>query len=79
MPPYFTTRERQLIARVIAGDSNRQIAETLGLKEQTIRNRLTVIFGKCHVTSRLQLALYVTREGLDLHIRESSPRRRTPG
>ena len=60
MRPYFTKRERQMIARVLAGESNRQIADGLQLKEQTVRNRLSVIFEKCHVNSRLQLALYFT-------------------
>jgi DNA-binding NarL/FixJ family response regulator len=58
--PHLTRRERELIAHVLAGESNREIAARLGLKEQTIRNRLTVIFHKCHVASRLQLALLFT-------------------
>ncbi len=55
--PHFTHRERELITGIVAGRSNRQIAERLGLKEQTVRNRLTVIFAKCGVRTRLQLAL----------------------
>jgi two-component system, NarL family, nitrate/nitrite response regulator NarL len=60
-PPHFTRRERDLIARVLAGDSNREIAARLGLKHQTVRNRLTVIFAKCGVDSRLQLALHFAK------------------
>jgi DNA-binding NarL/FixJ family response regulator len=62
--PNFTDRERQLIVRILAGDSNREIAERTGLKEQTVRNRLTIIFAKCNVSSRLELAIYLSRSGL---------------
>ena len=44
---------------VCAGLSNRQIAERLGIQEKTVRNRLTTLFEKLGVRSRLQLAVHL--------------------
>ena len=73
MRPTFTDRERQLIVRILAGNSNREIAERLGLKEQTVRNRLTIIFAKCRVSSRLELALYLSRNGFGDPVDSTKP------
>lgn len=56
----LTPRERQIVDCVAAGLSNRQIGSSLGINEQTVKNRLTGIFDKVGVTSRLQLALRAT-------------------
>ena len=56
----LTPRERQIVDCVAAGLSNRQISSSLGINEQTVKNRLTGIFNKMGVTSRLQLALRAT-------------------
>ncbi|MBI2835514.1 MAG: DNA-binding response regulator, partial [Acidobacteria bacterium] len=42
----LTPRERELLAEILAGRSNRAIALNLGAKEQTVRNQLTVLFRK---------------------------------
>jgi len=59
LPPgvRLTRRERDLIAEILAGRSNTAIAQTLGIKEQTVRNRLSVLFHKLGVSSRLELAV----------------------
>jgi len=36
------------------------------MSEKTVRNRLTVIFSKLEVNSRLELALLASQEGVDL-------------
>jgi DNA-binding NarL/FixJ family response regulator len=55
---HLTPREREVARRVIAGRSNREIAEELGLTEQSIKNILSITYGKCHVRNRLGLVLY---------------------
>lgn len=47
-----------------AGLSNRQIAEELGLKIGTVRNRISLILKKTGLRDRTRLALYAAKEGL---------------
>jgi DNA-binding NarL/FixJ family response regulator len=54
----LTTRELEVIGRVVEGASNRDIAKNLGLSEQTVKNHLSNIFDKLGVSNRLELALY---------------------
>lgn len=42
---------------------NKAIAARLGLAEQSVKNRLTTLYRKLGVSSRLELALKITREG----------------
>jgi two-component system, NarL family, nitrate/nitrite response regulator NarL len=60
----LTPRERDVVRGVIAGRTNREIAEELGITEQSIKNVLSTTFGKCHVRSRLELALYAMRHDI---------------
>jgi two-component system, NarL family, nitrate/nitrite response regulator NarL len=60
----LTARERELVALVCEGLSNRQIARRLFRSEGTIRNSLSVIFEKLEVTDRLGLVLYASRHNL---------------
>jgi two-component system nitrate/nitrite response regulator NarL len=53
----LTPREQALVAEIRAGRSNRAIAAQFGIKEQTVRNQLTVLFRKVGVSSRLELAV----------------------
>jgi two-component system, NarL family, response regulator DevR len=55
----LTPREREIAALVARGLSNAQIATRLGVTERTVKNRLTVVFHKLGVRSRVQLALRV--------------------
>jgi len=61
----LTPRERQIVRLLCEGCSNRQIAEKLGLRAQTVKNQLTAVFAKVGVSTRLQLAVYAVRHGLD--------------
>jgi DNA-binding NarL/FixJ family response regulator len=60
----LTARERQIIAAVVEGASNRDIGKMIGVSEQTVKNRLSSIFDKLGVSSRLELALYAVHHGL---------------
>jgi DNA-binding NarL/FixJ family response regulator len=52
----LTKREGEVLALVAEGHSNRQIADSLVISENTVQNHLSRIFGKLAVTSRLQAA-----------------------
>jgi len=55
----LSARERTIALCVAQGDSNRKIAESLGISERTVKAHLTSIFDKIAVTDRLQLALLI--------------------
>jgi predicted ATPase/DNA-binding CsgD family transcriptional regulator len=64
-PPALTQRERQVVALVALGRTNRQIARELVITERTAETHLTRIFTKLGLTSRAQLAAWaVTQERL---------------
>jgi two-component system nitrate/nitrite response regulator NarL len=60
----LSRRERQVIAAVVEGAGNRDIATDLRLSEQTVKNHLSHIFDKLGVSNRLELALYVVHHRL---------------
>ena len=43
------------------GATNKEIALRLGLREQTVKNRLSAIYGKLGLRNRLELAVYLAR------------------
>jgi DNA-binding CsgD family transcriptional regulator len=55
LAPSLTGREEQVLRLVAAGLSNRQIAEQLGLRPQTVKNHVRRVFEKTDVHSRLEL------------------------
>jgi len=61
----ITRRERQIVAAVLSGYSNKGIAEKLSISDQTVKNHLTSIFDKVGVSSRLELALCAAKYRLD--------------
>jgi DNA-binding NarL/FixJ family response regulator len=54
-----------LVAEILAGRSNKAIALKFGVKEQTVRNQLAVLFDKLGVSSRLELAVRFANIDLD--------------
>jgi len=60
----LTPRERQVIAAIVDGASNKEIGRTFGLSEQTVKNHLSNIFDKLGVSTRLELALYAVHHRL---------------
>jgi DNA-binding NarL/FixJ family response regulator len=60
--PDLTPRQVEILWALMDGASNRAIAAQLGVREQTVKNQLTVMYEKIGVQNRLQLAL----EGLRL-------------
>jgi DNA-binding NarL/FixJ family response regulator len=51
----LTPREQAISRLILAARSNRAIAEELGISEQSVKNRLTVLYRKLGVNTRLQL------------------------
>ena len=60
----LSPREREIVAALAEGMSNREMAERFGLSEVTIKHHLNSIFDKCGVSNRLELALFALRHGL---------------
>jgi DNA-binding NarL/FixJ family response regulator len=60
----LTPRERQVVSLVVTGASNRSIASSLGLNEQTVKNHLRKIFDKLQVANRVELALTAVEKHL---------------
>ena len=53
----FSRREKQIVDGLLAGCTNKEIAQQLGVSDQTIKNQLTTLYRKMGVTSRLELVL----------------------
>lgn len=60
----LTRREMQMVAAIVEGSSNRDIAEKFGVREDTVKHHLTSIFSKLGVTTRLELALFALEHKL---------------
>ena len=57
----LTPREREVLALIVSGRMNKQIAATLGTKEQTIKQHRSRVMQKLEVTSVAELVLLVER------------------
>jgi DNA-binding CsgD family transcriptional regulator len=60
----LTSREMQVIALIVAGYTNKDLARELGISENTAKHHLTNIFDKLGVSNRLELVLYAVDHGL---------------
>lgn len=60
----LTDREREVLALVAKGGTNKEIATTLGISPKTAKNHLQNILEKLHVENRVQAATFAFREGL---------------
>ncbi len=54
----LTPKEMQIVALIVQGCKNKEIATLLGTKEQVIKNYLRGIYDKTGVSDRLELALF---------------------
>jgi DNA-binding NarL/FixJ family response regulator len=60
----LTPREREILLEVASGQKNREVAESLGLSEHTVKNHLKNILQKLHLDNRVQLTRYAYERGL---------------
>lgn len=54
----LSKRENEIASRVAKGMKNREIAELLGVSEQTVKNHLFRVFERLGISSRAELILY---------------------
>ena len=55
---HLTDRELQVVRLVTEGYTNREISQTLGLSEHTVKNYIFRVFDKTGVSTRVELVLY---------------------
>jgi DNA-binding NarL/FixJ family response regulator len=55
----LSAREREVVQRIVAGDSNKMIARTLGLSPHTVKRHVANILGKLGARSRAQAAAWL--------------------
>lgn len=60
----LSTREREVLALVVQGLANKQIARRLGITERTVKGHLTSAFARIGVSDRTQAALWAHQHGL---------------
>lgn len=60
----LTRREIEIIRAVVAGYTNREIAERSRISENTVKSHLTHIFNKSGASSRVELALFAAHHRL---------------
>ncbi len=62
----LTPREIEIISGVVAGYTNKDIAEHFKISEDTVKHHLSNIFDKLGVSTRLELALFAVNQSIPL-------------
>jgi two-component system, NarL family, nitrate/nitrite response regulator NarL len=60
----LTPRELEVIAAIVAGYTNKDVARKFSISEQTVKHHLTNIFNKLGVSNRLELVLFAVEHEL---------------
>jgi two-component system nitrate/nitrite response regulator NarL len=71
----LSKRERDVVRCLVEGLTNRQIAETLGISQHTVKNYMFKIFEKLGMSNRVELVFHVLTGGNDVGYGESNPPR----
>ena len=70
----LSPREMEILQFVTQGKSNKEIAQSLGISHQTVKNHMTSILKKLDVRDRTQAAVYALRRGwVRANDQESAP------
>lgn len=59
----LSNREIEVLELIAQGNSNKEIARTLGISDQTVKNHITSILRKLAVNDRTQAVVYAIRHG----------------
>jgi len=62
--PEITPREREILTLVTGGNANKEIAATLGISEDTVKQHVSRILMKLKVNDRAQATAEAIRRGL---------------
>jgi DNA-binding NarL/FixJ family response regulator len=62
--PALTTRELEVLKRIVAGRSNKEIAGDLHISEATVKTHINSILGKLGVSDRTQAATTALQRGI---------------
>jgi two-component system NarL family response regulator len=68
--PALTSREIEVLKRIVAGRSNKEIASDLFISEATVKTHINSILGKLGVTDRTQAATTALQRGI-VHLDET--------
>jgi DNA-binding NarL/FixJ family response regulator len=60
----LSTRETEVLRLIADGYSNREISIALSLSEKTIKNHISRIFAKLHITARTQAVIHAIKTGI---------------
>ena len=60
----LTGQEKKVLRLVVAGKTNQEIGEALGLGEKKVEQHLQVVLDKLGAASRLEAAMRAVQEGL---------------
>jgi DNA-binding NarL/FixJ family response regulator len=60
----LTKRELEIVRQVVAGCTNKEIAERSAISENTVKSHLTHIFNKLGASNRVELALFAAHHRL---------------
>ena len=60
----LSPREREIVARIARGGSNKEIARSLDIAETTVKIHVQHILRKLGLTSRVQAAVYASERGI---------------
>lgn len=60
----LTDRELRILRYIASGNSNKQIADTLGVTESTIKSQVTLILAKLNANNRAHAVTIAMQQGL---------------
>ena len=60
----LTPREKEVLAEIAKGKSNKEIAAALNITEKTVKTHVSNLLGKLQLQDRTQAALYAIRQGI---------------
>jgi two-component system, NarL family, nitrate/nitrite response regulator NarL len=76
--PHLTGRQREIIALIVAGYPNKEIARCLGIAAQTVKNHVHTILEKLQLPNRYEIARRAHAAGMILKPRSSAAWSRLP-